>query len=507
MDADRKPPSLLGGFATEFGLLCVLGILVALAMTPLLHFDFLRRFDRTVSDLLMRELAEERLIAPDPKAPRVVFLDIDEQSCEEWAAATGTSCTKTWSTPRDELADMLEAIAAASGKAQTTPRLLVIDVELSPLAHQDQDDTIADRLCLAAAHIAQTTPVIALRPVVVRPDPAGAFIEGFPSILDAAFTAGTPCSSIGMPGGPVRNNLWLASPLIEANSDGVVRSVHAWDTINSPSDFGGRLGGVAFLGAALLQEPVPLAQLNCFFPRGEAAPPSCAGTPLTLAGRGFNSNQSTSDKERIVFSIPYTAAGATAASDFGYAPSVIETVSAKDFTTQIQTRADLLSHAIVVIGGSYLASDDLYATPLGAGMPGAMIHANAIRAFAVSGLVAEQKSWPLKALLIVVAALIGALFQLFGALIRRHFPPVAGDLTEIIVSCAGIIVTVSAVFVIAVKWAIDDLGSSGTAIGTLTPAMAVAFEGLSTVLGQIKDLVHRTFTELARLFSRHLHGE
>ncbi len=45
-------------------------------------------------------------------------------------------------------------------------------------------------------------------------------------------------------------------------------------------------------------------------------------------------------------------------------------------------RQDALSGAVVVIGGSYAASGDLRTTPLNSDVPGAVVHINAIRAFA-----------------------------------------------------------------------------------------------------------------------------
>jgi len=274
--------------------------------------------------------------------------------------------------------------------------------------------------------------------------------------------------------------------------------VHAWDTIDNPENFAGRIGGVGFLGATLLQPKAAIDQLACAFPASKPGAEPCADPTLTIADRTYSAGMTNSQQNRIVFLVPYTSSGVTNGSPFGYAPSTIETVAAKDFVSQNQLRPRLLSGAVVVIGGSFLASDDLYTTPLGAGMPGAIVHANAIRAFATGALVEEQKSWWLKLSLIVVAALIGASFQLLGWQAKRHLPPVVDDLAEIVIAIAGIAVVVLAVFGVAVTWAFDDLSRSGATIGTLTPALAVAFEGLSSIMIQIKDLVHRTITYITQ---------
>src|SRR5580704_19677901 len=129
MARHKKSASPAREFVKEFLLLCFIGGAVALAMLPLLRSDSLRALDRKVSDLLMQRLAGERLGEPDPLAPRFIFVDIDEQTCEEWALAASISCTKGWATPRDQLAAILETIAAASGDEQQRSRLLVVDVE------------------------------------------------------------------------------------------------------------------------------------------------------------------------------------------------------------------------------------------------------------------------------------------------------------------------------------------------------------------------------------------
>ena len=473
----------------EFGLLCFLGGVVALAMVPLLHIEVVRGLDRNISDLIMEQLAIERLAQPAASAPRFVFVDIDEQTCEEWAAAVRMSCTKGWSTPRDQLASIVDALGDASAAPAQRPRLMVIDVELAPVAHRDEVDATDERLCAAILRVAQNLPVVAVRPMVIRSDPNGALVDAYPSILDAARSKDAGC------GGGAGSNLWFASPLVRPDADGVVRSVDAWDSIDDPASLAGRVAGVGFLGAALLDPKLSSDQLACDFPASRPVAGSCAGAALTIAGRDFAASTTKSEEDRIVFLVPYTASDTAAGSPFGYAPSTIETVAAKDFISQSRSRSALLAGSVVILGGSFLASDDLYMTPLGS-TPGAIVHANAIRAFAAAALVEEQKSWWLKLVLIVVAALIGASFGLLGSEVKGRLPGLAGGLGEILVALLGIGVTVLAVFSVAVTWAFDDLSRSGTAIGTLTPAVAVAFESLSAVMGQLRQLTRQAVEAL-----------
>ena len=124
-------------------------------------------------------------------------------------------------------------------------------------------------------------------------------------------------------------------------------------------------------------------------------------------------------------------------------------------------------------------------------MPGAIVHANAIHAFATGGLVQESKSWGLEVLLIAAAASIGAAFHVAGARLRSRLGRITGDAARMLVLAVGIIVAVLVVLLIGFTRAFAELAETGTALGTLTPALAVAFEGLSGILHELREMTER----------------
>lgn len=172
---------------------------------------------------------------------------------------------------------------------------------------------------------------------------------------------------------------------------------------------------------------------------------------------------------------------------WGHAPSVIETLDAR----KLDEYLGLLPGAIVIIGGSYRASGDLHTTPLGAGVPGAIIHANAIRAFAMGDIVDERKSWALKSVLVVIAASVGTLAYAIGLFARFRLQAPFGHIVQLSSSLIGVLVALTIVFLVSLVWATAELAKDGTALGTVTPALAVAFEGASSSLQELKGMLHR----------------
>jgi hypothetical protein len=163
-------------------------------------------------------------------------------------------------------------------------------------------------------------------------------------------------------------------------------------------------------------------------------------------------------------------------------------------------------------------------------MPGAVVHANAIRAFYTGELIEEGESRLVELLLIVIAAGIGAGFHLGKSLTTRTrnwvlilltgatavvvislglragwavwslvavtsiviaLAACIGFLsTRVLLSLYGIAIAAVSVLLVGTWRGFEDL-VAGTAIGTFTPALAVAFEGLCDIRGQINEFVAR----------------
>lgn len=494
IDRKHQAAATLRSAVTEFLLLCALGFVVTLVMTPLVELDLLRSIDRNFADHLMRQLARDQLMEPQPGAPRFVYVDVSERTCEIWAAAEGTSCTLDMVTPRDRLARLVRNLSARAATAGGRPRLLVIDIELSPLPHgPDEPMQIPDvTLCSAVADLSRMLPVIVIPSLLLDTVGTGPRLEAYPTILQSASGKWAPCAD-RLPPSDRNGGLWFASPMLQQHPDGIVRSVHAWDTVRKgKTGIANRIAGVGFLGAALLDPATDLNQLTCLFPASSldaagSGSPSCAGGKVAVGGRTYPiSKDEPSRTDQIMFFLPYEAPGQATSLHYGFAPSVIDTV---DAATLDDALPDLLGDAIVVIGGSYSASGDLNVTPLGPDMPGAMVLANAIRAYATGKLVTERHSWGLEIVLVGATALVGVTFSSLSGIATRRFGPVAGDLGRMAISLVGVAVAMFVVLTICITRGFAELAETGTVLATLTPALTVALEGVCSSLQELKQLV------------------
>jgi CHASE2 domain-containing sensor protein len=554
-------------YTRELIALCVVGLLVALVMAILHRIEFVKNIDRYATDILMRYAAQERLRQGPPDAalpvvpineqeqgltdaaPPVLFINVGETSCREWTRVYNGSCTLGVITSREHLRCILEKIDKLTNDKKPKPKLVVIDIELAPLLPHEARDKIdcpggepspesADSsnkdLREAVLHFSHDVPLIALRPMVIDPEGKPP-ISSFRSILDPD-VPGRSNSGGGYP-----ENLWFASAIIQADSDGVVRSVHGWDAqYYEPTDEREMIAGVGLLGAALLSGVKP-DDLACIF-AGSKPGLSCRGevTRIVIHGREYQPDMYGGWKEkihRIRFSLPFEQPGHATESVFPYSPYMIDTVEATEFEHHTVNYSRQLENTVVMIGGSYLASGDLRATPLGGEMPGAMIHANAIRAFYTAKLIEESEFSRVEFLLIVTAASIGAGFHVLRRSLTTHMRnrvvisltgAAAGVVvllgwqaglaiwslvaatsllialaacigflsTRILLSLYGIAIAAVSVLLVGTSRGFSDL-IAGTAISTFTPALAVAFEGLCDVLRQIKEFVARCLARVA----------
>lgn len=497
---------------TEFCLLCVVGSVVFLVMAPFLHGDLLRGIDRSIIDWLMRRVAGQQLLQPlESEAPRFVYIDIGEETCRLWAEEQHTSCTLGVTTRRDHLAKILRSIGDSTKPDGAGPDLVAIDIEMAPLPRNDEDgkkdpangETLArlDReLCTAVIHMAQRVRVVVMRPMVISGPSELVPFSGFRSIVDDA-----DCGVAAAKGTSPRN-LWFASAVIQPDSDGVLRSVHTWDylwdeTAAQPEIK--RIAGIGFLGAALLDQNIDPDDLTCLFTASKPSKRNCGGAnieKIRVGGKDYvftkDWNEDKWKPDRIRFSLPFEPRWQGGASGLGYAPAVIDTVEAFDFERRLGENPKFLNQAVVIVGGSYLASGDLHKTPLGPGMPGAVVQANAIRAYATGNVIQETgflnpAFWEVKLTLIPVAALIGAVFHVLGLLITGPAPTPRRRLARILVSLVGVVVAGLAVFGIGTVSAFRKLVIAGEAIGTLTPTLAVVLEGGCSTLHQLKQLIPR----------------
>jgi CHASE2 domain-containing sensor protein len=477
-----------------------MGLIVGVICAALTERGFLQSTNRAAADFMMRQLARERLSEPLGDAPRLVYIDISEETCERWAEQKQTACSLGMVTPRDLLANLLRNIADRAKASNGRARLVVVDVDLAPLPHpagQANLDPADAELCAAINDLVRDIPVITVLPMTIAADPAGKGIRSFQSVLTAA-PGSSPCINHDLSAG----RLWLASPLLQPDPDGVIRSVHAWDTVrDAKTNDSSRIAGIGLLGAALLQPHLDVDALVCSFPGSSLAVSHCQSDSITVGTQRFLFDTA-SHTDRILFLLPSEERGQEGPAFYGYAPSVIDTIDATELAS---TDGDRLGDAVVVVGGSYLTSGDLHVTPLGADMPGAMVHANAIRAYATSAFVQEHGSLVVEVSLTVASALIGTCFCLLRLLTHRWSTRgqkprrVAGAMLNAALSLIGVLAAVLIVYVIGSVWAFDKMARTGGVLATVTPALAVAFEGVSGIVHEIRQLLQAGLLQIEDL--------
>jgi len=406
-------------------------------------------------------------------------------------------------TPRNRLADIANAISRAA-EDHSGPQLVVFDIDFAPQPGEQTPRDEDKGLCSAILKLADKVNVIALRPMVVDPNPLGSGETGFPSILDHDFAQKSSCEPAGA---LQKKRLWFASPLIESDPDGIVRSVYAWhDIVIAETQQRGSIPGIAFLGAALLKDPLQADVLRCYFDASGSLGTSisntrqmdagCHGQPIRIGkDRYFPTPVTPRKPDHIQFLLPYQNHTGRASEDYPVVPSQIETVEAFRLDKRLREAPTLLNEAIVVVGGSYWSSGDRHAVPLNVSMPGALVQANAILAYAMGRFVNDGSSLLLEFELIITASLAGALFYCLGLWAAGGAGSCKAFLIRLPIAVTGIVFSVLLVLSIGIWRAFHELTMTGTALGTLTPALAVALEGGCSIFEEFKHLLHEGITK------------
>jgi CHASE2 domain len=183
------------------------------------------------------------------------------------------------------------------------------------------------------------------------------------------------------------------------------------------------------------------------------------------------------ETRRILFSLPN--ASPVASENVPYIPWLLESVDAHEVGTRLEEGSLQIEGRVVIIGGSYFASGDLHPTPLGTMMPGAMVHANAMKAFSEpDGVI--RKPGPLigpKFCLVSIAALIGASISVLADSLKKRGKPWSAAIVQLLGSCLA---------VWAVFWVAVQLAYSGAGGAALIPALLIAFENFFGIIGRLE---------------------
>ncbi len=455
---------------------CASGVIVALLVFAVHEFEFVRKIDRPMTDQLMKWAARAKLAKAESPI-HLIFINVDEATCQSWTHLP--SCNLETTTPRNELADIIEKLA------QRPPAVVVLDIDLAPIntppAGAQAQRQADDKLEADIRELAKGTNVILARPLVYYPGDAVPTVE--PSILDGNSTATGACNATSFGAG----NLWFASPTVEHDTDGVVREVVLWQSAQRAHGCPPVLiPGVGFLASALLKPNVDTAQLGCLFRK--AGDTNCNPT-IDMGGRTYTVRHP-DNPVRILFSLTELGQGAEAIPHSPWELHVISASEAGKDKERFGVRDRDLQRTAVIIGGSYFGSGDVHRTPIDDAMPGSLIHANAIRALLQGEVLKEPHIggyWLLKLGLILLSAVIGGIFASLADLFGGHRPERAKLWVEILLLGAGTFVAFLAVILVTTALAGLILKNSGTVIGVMTPALFVALEGCCRILRHIEE--------------------
>lgn len=398
-----------------------LGIILEIALIALyqMHWFGVHRYASIGGDMFMGLYSWHR----DPDlSPPFVFVDIDEESvrARDESEPTGDGgWVEDGRVSRGKLAEVLPFIFRMS------PSLVIIDVDLSyPSVEKNFD--LFEAIC--------EDPNIPTIIAWVTNDPDGFY--NLESTNCVVATADTEAKKTGQESG-----VHWTRPIFLADPDLVVRRWSYCDPLSAKGEFDetcGRGLSVAALAVDLLKSSQ----------EHEERP----------------TETSESDEYRIVYTLPW---------EYDKAPPVLSNgipimtrVSAQILSRgvgpkkrEVPGALPLWQGRVVIIGGSFAASQDIHLTPIGP-MPGAMIVANAIHSLHQFGVITEAR--PLLKLLAGFIAILPAAWILSRRGPRWLWHTVAGypgiflPLKSVVAGFGVILVTM------LVSWALLDWRMSGS---------------------------------------------
>ena len=305
------------------------------------------------------------------------FIDIDEKTYRDW--------DEPLFTPRDKILFLIKH--AVNGGA----KLIIVDIEM---ANANKDNPVNDESLkqylssLASIRNNQTKGII-----LVKSTRLAINENDIPEIRDSFLDEVVASSEI----------VHWASPMYDLDRDGVVRQ---WRILECASSRGGieAFPSVQLLAHLLLAQDnkshsnskeainneMKKASLNCKV--GKESQLDGSGNFLTFGNLSFSLG-SDELNQRIMYSLneekrsPQIDIQGKKQQVFSYIPAITVIAGEKRLLT-----TDYLKGHIVIIGGSYNDSNDIYSTPIGK-MPGAMIILNSVRTLLAYGTNHELPKW------------------------------------------------------------------------------------------------------------------
>lgn len=371
----------------------VVGLVITLLLLPIHHTDTFRWIEDVGIDWVMQML---RGTTPANKTtPSFVVLDIDEATYRHWE--------EPLITPRDKL---LRLISMATNNQA---KVVMVDIELNYLTDRSKsldhpnnqaDKALFDFIARYDATCHQPCPYIFLTRVT-RSSLALAkslYREQVPSFLEPVVTKS--------------RYIYWASTLFDLEHDQVLRRWHLWQaTCNDQA--GEVLPSMQLLAKAVSDNPTQgVSQLLEDLKKSK---PNC--TAEVQSDTPESHAEEARLKRRILYRIPWHLQPGESLPKMANGKPLLETLSVQKVTEgEIKPIAEsFFKERMVIIGGSYEGSRDIYATPLGK-MPGTWVLVNATHSLLQHGELTpphEWVKWLTEAILIVIMSLAFVYFKSF----------------------------------------------------------------------------------------------
>lgn len=345
----------------------IAGIVIKLSLLVAhqFHFQPLSRAEDHAFDwvMAMQSNVPRRL---DQKAWPFVWLDIDDKTHDGWGAPDIT--------PRDKLCQLVDFATKSDAKA------IVMDIDLR---RPGVDHEAAIQLYNYMEAYPKTAPPLILARNLTAPEGRNALMHVQPSFLDD-LVAETP-------------NIQWAATTFSQDEDFQIRRWRLEERV------------LAHDGTEAVLPSVQVALQRRLGHEKEASA-SLHSRQQTHGARDDHEAHAAPTAQRLIYTIPWKLPEGSRRPLVANGIPLLRTLSAH-LVTDINSvpSGAMLKDSIVVIGGSFAESRDIYPTPLGP-MPGCLVLINAVHAYHQYGAVDHPSFWMKTTIIVGMIILMGVAF-------------------------------------------------------------------------------------------------
>ncbi|MCP4699165.1 MAG: CHASE2 domain-containing protein [Gammaproteobacteria bacterium] len=400
----------LGARSRHFAVNMAIGLSIALLVMGLHHHRLLQGAEERLTDWMIAIFQGQVPDAGKESTP-FVFMDIDERSYRNWGEPLYT--------PRDNLLKLIKF--AVQGQAEA----VIVDINLSRQSGSEglfsfQDQALFDYLknysgtCTpnSARDDARCPQIILVRMLRAPMEETDAYPQAMDSFLDAAVAAS--------------DDVHWASGRFPRGKYFFIRRSRLWEIICTKQGEGRMIPAIPLLTVALLKEPhkkprqiqAGLQQALQRFVPADCVPAPPQEPAMLNLGKGRDSLEIGLHhlQQRIFYKIPWKLReewDRPVISWHGKQKKLLEVFSA-DAVLQAMRKGQKpepqrIEGSVLVIGGSFGDSRDIYYTPTGQ-MPGPLVIINAIHSLMQHGTVEPPAFWKKLLLEAVFIVIIGLFF-------------------------------------------------------------------------------------------------